>query len=202
MTTVDLKELGYQDEPFVLDKDVTQVFYMKDMSSKPKNDKSSKSMKEKSEDDEPKCHIVLAVYGDNVFRRRFRMPKAMFIDICHGVAESNPYFQRTSNAVGLPGFSTIQKVTAAIRMLAYGGSADRLDEYIRMGESTILETVSKFTRTIVEKYGHIYLRQPNAQDIARLLHIAKERDFPRMLGSIDCMHWEWEKCPTALHDQY
>jgi hypothetical protein len=60
MTTVDLKELGYQDEPFVLDKDVTQVFYMKDMSSKPKNDKSSKSMKEKSEDDEPKCHIVLA----------------------------------------------------------------------------------------------------------------------------------------------
>jgi hypothetical protein len=130
------------------------------------------------------------------------MPKAMFIDICHGVAESIPYFQRTSNAAGLPGFSTIQKVTTAIRKLAYGGSADRLDKYIRMGESTILETVSKFTRTIVEKYGHIYLRQPNAQDIARLLHIAKERDFPGMLGSIDCMHWEWEKCPTALHGQY
>jgi hypothetical protein len=87
-------------------------------------------------------------------------------------------------------------------MLAYGGSADRSDEYIRMGESTILETVSKFTRTIVEKYGHIYLRQPNAEDIARLLHIAKERGFPRMLGSIDCMHWEWEKYPTALHGQY
>jgi hypothetical protein len=40
------------------------------------------------------------------------MPKAMFIDICHGVAESNPYFQRTSNAAGLPGLSTIRKVTA------------------------------------------------------------------------------------------
>jgi hypothetical protein len=23
-----------------------------------------------------------------------------------------------------------------------------------------------------------------------------------MLGSIDCMYWEWEKCPHALHDQY
>jgi hypothetical protein len=34
MTTVDLKELGYRDEPFVLAKDVTQVFYVKDMSSK------------------------------------------------------------------------------------------------------------------------------------------------------------------------
>ena len=28
MTTVDLKELGYRDEPFVLAKDVAQVFYV------------------------------------------------------------------------------------------------------------------------------------------------------------------------------
>ena len=34
MTTVDLKELGFRDEPFVLAKDVTQVFYVQDMSSK------------------------------------------------------------------------------------------------------------------------------------------------------------------------
>jgi hypothetical protein len=60
MTTVDLKELGYRDEPFVLAKDVTQVLYMKDISSKTKKDKSSRSTKGKSEDDEPKRHIVLA----------------------------------------------------------------------------------------------------------------------------------------------
>ena len=61
MTTVDLKKLGYQDEPFVLAKDVTQVFYVKYMSSKSKKDKSSnKSTKDKSEGDEPKPHIVLA----------------------------------------------------------------------------------------------------------------------------------------------
>jgi hypothetical protein len=60
MTTVDLKALDYQDEPFILAKDVIQVFYVKDMSSKPKKDKSSKSTKDKSEYDEPKRHIVLA----------------------------------------------------------------------------------------------------------------------------------------------
>ena len=32
MTTVDLKELGYRDKPFALAKDVTQVFYVQDMS--------------------------------------------------------------------------------------------------------------------------------------------------------------------------
>ena len=36
MTTVDLNNLGYLDEPFVLAKDVAHVFYVKDMDSKPK----------------------------------------------------------------------------------------------------------------------------------------------------------------------
>jgi hypothetical protein len=34
MTTVDLKELGYRDKQYILAKDVTQVFYMKDTSNK------------------------------------------------------------------------------------------------------------------------------------------------------------------------
>ena len=36
MTIVDLNNLGYRDEPFVLAQDVAQVFYIKDMSSKAK----------------------------------------------------------------------------------------------------------------------------------------------------------------------
>ena len=36
MTTVDLNNIGYKDEPFVLAKDVNQVFYVNDMSTKPK----------------------------------------------------------------------------------------------------------------------------------------------------------------------
>ena len=43
MTIVDLNNLGYRDEPFVLAQDVAQVFYIKDMSSKPKKrDKQAK----------------------------------------------------------------------------------------------------------------------------------------------------------------
>jgi hypothetical protein len=36
MTTVDLNNLAYMDEPFVLANDVAQVFYVKDMSIKMK----------------------------------------------------------------------------------------------------------------------------------------------------------------------
>ena len=36
MTIVDFSKIGYKEEPFVLAKDVKQVFYVKDMASKPK----------------------------------------------------------------------------------------------------------------------------------------------------------------------
>jgi len=53
MTIVDLNNLGYRDEPFVLAQDVSQVFYIKDMSSKPKKGINKQT-------DEPKRHIVLS----------------------------------------------------------------------------------------------------------------------------------------------
>lgn len=28
------------------------------------------------------------------------------------------------------------------------------------------------------------------------------KEFPKMLGSLDCMCWRWEKCPTALHGSF
>jgi hypothetical protein len=40
MTTVDLNNLGYRNEPFILAKDVNQVFYVKDMSTKLKKGKN------------------------------------------------------------------------------------------------------------------------------------------------------------------
>ena len=54
MTTVDLNNLGYRDKPFILATDVAWVFYVKDMSTKPKKEKNNNVS-----DNEPKCHIVL-----------------------------------------------------------------------------------------------------------------------------------------------
>ena len=56
MTTVDLNNTAYRDEPFVLAADVTQVFYVKDMSTKPHKRRIRKNV---PSDEEPKRHIVL-----------------------------------------------------------------------------------------------------------------------------------------------
>jgi hypothetical protein len=123
----------------------------------------------------------------------------MFLDIATAVEQHDYYFVQKDNAAHQLGFSHLQKVTAALRMLAYGGPTDTLDEYLRIAESTVLESVKHFIRAIVEIYGLRYLRAPNEDEIAQ---IAEDRGFPRMVGSINCMHWPWEKCPIALHGQY
>jgi hypothetical protein len=57
--------------------------------------------------------------------------------------------------------------------------------------------VKHFVKDVVDIFGDVYLRAPNAQDIARLVSMNSARGFLDMLGSIDCMHWRWDKCPTT-----
>ena len=93
-------------------------------------------------------------------------------------------------------------MTAALRMLAYGMSADSLDEYVRIGETTTIQCVKRFCQGVVQIFGPEYLRSPNEADISRLLRKANQRGFPGMLGSLDCMHWVWKNCPSAYHGMY
>ena len=47
-------------------------------------------------------------------------------------------------------------------------------------------------------YGPAYLRRPTGTDLQRIYAVHEEvHGFPGMRGSIDCMHWKWEQCPTA-----
>ncbi|XP_062193527.1 uncharacterized protein LOC133896910 [Phragmites australis] len=82
-------------------------------------------------------------------------------------------------------------------LYSYDAPADSLDECLRVGESTIIESMRRFVRAIVEVFGDEYLRAPNEEDTARLLDMNQRQGFPGMLGSIDCMHWRWKNCPTV-----
>lgn len=100
------------------------------------------------------------------------------------------YFVQKYNATVQLGLSGLQKMTAAIRMLAYGTTVIAVDEYVRIGESTIIECLKKFCKRIITIFGQEYLRSPNRADIQRFLNKVEQRDFLGMLGSLDCMHWE------------
>jgi hypothetical protein len=87
-------------------------------------------------------------------------------------------------------------------MLAYGSPTDSFDDQLKMAESTVLKTVKKFVKTVNSVYEAEYLRAANPQEIEELLKSNEARGFLGMIGSIDCMHWEWSNCSTGWHGMY
>jgi hypothetical protein len=130
------------------------------------------------------------------------MSCSLFLRIKSTLEATEPYFVQRRNAAGRLGLSSFQKMTVAIRMLAYGTTADLCDEYVSIGETTAMKCVKKFVKAVVSNFFEEYLRSPTNNDIARLLALGESRGFPGMLGSIDCMHWKWKNCPTAWQGNF
>ncbi|XP_020155544.1 uncharacterized protein [Aegilops tauschii subsp. strangulata] len=82
------------------------------------------------------------------FHRHFRMRKAVFDRIYHGIRSYDDYFILKKDAMGTIGFSSYQKCTAALRMLACGTTADSWDEYLWMSESTCGDAMVRFATTV------------------------------------------------------
>jgi hypothetical protein len=64
------------------------------------------------------------------------MSRPLFFRLQSALEAHDPYFIQKRNATGMLGLSFLQKMTVALRILAYGVVADSTDEYVRIGEST------------------------------------------------------------------
>ncbi|CAL2238134.1 unnamed protein product [Prunus armeniaca] len=90
----------------------------------------------------------------------------------------------------------------SLGMLAYEASAERVDEIARMRKFTILECLVRFCDAVENLYTREYLRKPTPRDLQRFLQKGETRGFPKVIGSIDCMHWQWKNCPIAWQGEY
>lgn len=141
-------------------------------------------------------------YNQEQFRRRFHILKRLFQHVHDNVTAFDCYFQQRANCTGKVRTSLLLKVTAALCMMAYGSSADSLDENLKIGESTVLECLEHFTNSVISLYSNEYLCYPTEDDLRRLLIASHQRGLPGILGSIDCTHWEWKNCPVSLAGQH
>jgi hypothetical protein len=88
-------------------------------------------------------------YPPRLFRRRYRMRRSLFVKIVNDCAFASDYFKRRRSAAGIMGFSGYQKISAAMRVLAYGIPADYTDEYLRIGQDTTTESVRRFAKLVI-----------------------------------------------------
>ncbi|CAL2227738.1 unnamed protein product [Prunus armeniaca] len=134
--------------------------------------------------------IPQSLYSDVHFRARYRMQPHLFNKVMHDICNYDDYFVQKKNCVGDLGLLPEQKFTAVTRMLAYGSSADQVDEIARMGKSTILESLVRFCDTVENLYTRDYLRRPTPRDLQRLLQKAESRGFHGMIvAGFDT--WVW-----------
>jgi hypothetical protein len=96
-------------------------------------------------------------YPAYLFHRQYRMQRSIFVKIVETCIAKTRYFKRQRNAAGLLGFSGYQKISAAMRVSAYGIPADYADEYLRIGEDTTMESVHRFCKVMIRVFGPTYL---------------------------------------------
>jgi len=116
------------------------------------------------------------------------MKREFFLHIVNLVTQFDPWFVHKIDVLDRLGLSTLQKCTTAIRILAYSMAADACNEYCRLKESTVQEYMKKFVVAIRGCFQSTYLRQSTKNDLEQHIAINKERRFPGMFGSLDCMH--------------
>ena len=86
---------------------------------------------------------------------------SLFVKIVQACEENCRYFTCRRNAAGLLGFSVYQKISVAMRVIAFDIPADYADGYLRIGEDTTIESVRMFAKTIICIFGKVYLRTAN-----------------------------------------
>ena len=116
------------------------------------------------------------------------MRMTFFLSIMHKLSETSLYFCERYDAIGHAGLTALQKCTAALCQLAYGMTAYTIDEYLKLGKTTVLECLEYYCSGIIECFRDEFLRRPTVTDTQRLLAKLEERGFPDMLESIDYMH--------------
>ncbi|XP_062006055.1 uncharacterized protein LOC133723253 [Rosa rugosa] len=104
--------------------------------------------------------IEYPIFEEVEFRRRYRMRRSVFNRIMESLCNHDRFWHQKPDCSGKMGLLPQQKMTGALRRLAYGAAADQCIEITKMGESTTLECLKKFCQQVEALYSEWYLRTP------------------------------------------
>ncbi|XP_026379651.1 uncharacterized protein LOC113274488 [Papaver somniferum] len=136
-------------------------------------------------------------YTSRQFKQRLGMSEDLFEKVLGKLLEVDPEWAERPMVHSLH-----MKLVAVMKCLCKSTRAYSVDDYTRMGATTIYKYLKRFCHTICMTFGSRYLREPTPEDVQRLLAENADRGFPRMLGSVDCMQCPLKNCHVAWKGTY
>jgi hypothetical protein len=96
------------------------------------------------------------------------------------VVSVDEYFQARGDATGKTGASCLQKVVSSLRQLCSGVSANGVEEYTGLSESSSRRAPNEFCDSVVRHLSNKYLRQPTLADLSQVEAVLSIEGFSWM----------------------
>jgi hypothetical protein len=141
----------------------------------------------------PVTYDVTSREGKN-FRQRFRLPLPLVKDVLVPLIIAKNIFE-TERKSYIP---IEMKVLLCLRILARGNFYDDISEMVGIGLSTVAYIFVRFCNNFSTYYFEEFVHPPVGEDLAKVLNIYEVLGLPGAVGSMDCTHVWWDKCPVEL----
>jgi len=138
------------------------------------------------------------------FRRKFRLPASMFDWIVATVLHRKlfPEFRLDGSAIdafGRPVASVHVKILCVFRVLGSGCDFSAVYEGSKLDSQTVRTFFHRFNHVFVRSLYGDWIHPPcSEKEVDEALEIYRRLGLPGAIGSTDCFHLFWDKCPAQL----
>ena len=122
-----------------------------------------------------------------LFRRRFRIPYPLFLEIVEVVRNKN-WFPEV-DCTGAPSAPLELKILGVLRVLGRGMCFERIEELTNIDEETVKGFFHVFCERFAVEFFPVYCCPPETkEDIERKMNVYERLGLPGCIGSTDCVH--------------
>ena len=135
--------------------------------------------------------------GGVLFRTRFRVPFPLFERLVQ-LTRENRWFSENPDASGRKGAPLELKILGVLRVLGRGYCFDGIEELSFISAECNRMFFHTFCDLFSKKYFDVYCNAPMSDaEIKKTLSVYDRLGFPGCIGSTDCVHLRWERCPVG-----
>jgi hypothetical protein len=144
-----------------------------------------------------------------LFRERFRVPYPKFLELVQFAKDANLRVNaetknpiKRSSASGTASVPIQLLVLGALRVLGRSISVDGIFELNGVSEEVNRVFFHRFCQCVARERFRQSCREPEeGDDLSRVMSVYAQLGLPGCVGSTDCVHIHWDRCPAGLrHD--